>query len=211
VNIRNEPTEAGESVKRTPPAQGIAADMTLPQLEAATDFERWLEAAQARSSMASAAHAPEQPKDAAGDPASDSEVGELESIEGDARSTLPAWAAQSFHPSMPAADTPQPSAPQPLSPAWAEVAASIERLLISQTTGPHVGAAAMFRLAPDVLRETSAALSRVEGGWLLRIDSSDPRLRFDAGRHEHALRERFALGGLGELTIEQGELPNLAV
>ena len=82
-------------------------------------------------------------------------------------------------------------------------------MLISDPSGRPDGAAALFRLAPELLRDTTVALSRTAQGWLLRIDSQDARLRVDSSRHEAALRERFARGGLGDLVIEQGDLPDL--
>jgi hypothetical protein len=93
-------------------------------------------------------------------------------------------------------------------PSWQQVADYVERLLV-EASAPRTGApAAVFTLHADLLRDTSAALTRCDSGWLLRIQSDDQRLRTDdMKRHEDALRSRFASRGLGELTIEHGELP----
>jgi hypothetical protein len=91
---------------------------------------------------------------------------------------------------------------------WQQIADYVERLLVEATLPRNGAPAAVFLLRGDLLHETSAALTRVDSGWLLRIRSDDQRLRgADLDRHESALRERFARRGLGELTIEHGELP----
>lgn len=87
---------------------------------------------------------------------------------------------------------------------WAQLSAHLERLLID--SGPQGLAgrpAAMFTLSGELLADTSVSLTRTDGGWLLRIQSSDPLLRADSKRHEAALRKRFADRGLGELIVEQ--------
>jgi hypothetical protein len=93
-------------------------------------------------------------------------------------------------------------------PSWQQVADYVERLLV-EASAPRSGApAAVFTLHADLLQDTSAALTRVDTGWLLRIQSDDQRLRSgDMKRHEDALRSRFASRGLGDLIIEHGELP----
>jgi hypothetical protein len=211
MNVRHEATDATQSSRHVPAVGDIAAT-TLSRIEAAADFERCLDAASPRCSTPPDNRSEATPSTDSRAIDEDTRVAEAIDAEeaggDDVRSVVPPWAAHALVPCS-ASDAPQSAATAPSSPAWAEVCASIERLLVMQSAGPHAGAAAMFRLAPEVLRETSVALSRVEGGWRLRIDSGDPRLRLDAERHERALRERFECSGLGELTIEQGELPAL--
>jgi hypothetical protein len=156
-------------------------------LEAVAAFERFLDQADQRSQQQRAS-ADEQRQERSEDPGF----------------TLPPWAV-----SVMASGGPAPMVPEPTGSAWGEVAACIERLLVSDATHRAEGAAALFRVAPGLLEDTTLALSRTESGWLLRIDTCDARLRADPARHEAALRERFARQGLGELTIEQGELPVL--
>ncbi len=208
----------------TKPADRVTPPTRLSEIEMAADFERWFDQAQAAADLAS------QPADGSG---GNSGVPEDASapIEGDAsgagdqgssgdsdndddldpRFSQPAWAAQSFGVNTPALDAAalQQAHHAPAPQAWAEIAAQIERLLITDPAGRPDGAAALFRLAPELLRDTTVALSRTAQGWLLRIDSQDARLRVDSTRHESALRERFAKGGLGDLVIEQGDLPQL--
>jgi hypothetical protein len=92
-------------------------------------------------------------------------------------------------------------------PAWSEVSAYLERLFVEGGPQPGGGPAAMFTLRADVLVDTAVCLTRVAQGWSLRIDTRDRHLLVDARRHEAALRERFAQRGLGELTVELGEMP----
>jgi Type III secretion protein (HpaP) len=222
MQVSNDSTDtrpsAPESVDR------VKAPTRLSDIEAAADFERWLDRAQAaaeielpavddtgRSSTSAddASAAKGSPADGDDGSCSDSDSDSEPDI--DPRFAQPAWAAQSFGAAMPALDAAalaQAHAPAPQ--AWAEIAAQIERLLMTNPVGRPDGAAALFRLAPEVLRDTTVALSRTPQGWLLRIDSQDARLRVDSTRHEAALRERFAKGGLGDLVIEEGDLPDLA-
>jgi hypothetical protein len=203
------------------PVDRVKAPTRLSDIEAAADFERWLDQAQAAAEVElpaadesagssntndeTAAVAKESKADA--DTGDDGSFGDGDSEQDvDPRFAQPAWAVQSFGAGMP--ELAAARAPAPL--AWAEIAAQIERLLITDPAGRPDGAAALFRLAPELLRDTTVALSRTAQGWLLRIDSQDARLRVDSTRHEAALRERFAKGGLGDLVIEEGELPDLA-
>ena len=220
MQVSHDSTDTRPSAAK--PADRIAPPTRLSDIEAAADFERWLEQAQAGAD--SGAHAAEEP---GGNGARSDDA--LAAIEGDAggaddqgsfddseqdvdpRFAQPAWAAQSFGAGTPALDAAalQQAHHAPAPQAWAEIAAQIERLLITDPAGRPDGAAALFRLAPELLRDTTVALSRNAQGWLLRIDSQDARLRVDSTRHEAALRERFARGGLGDLVIEQGDLPNI--
>jgi hypothetical protein len=207
----------------TKPVDRVKAPTRLSDIEAAADFERWLDQAQAATNVELPA-ADESAASSATDEAPVAKEGRAEGDSGDdgsfddsdsehdvdPRFTQPAWAAQSFGAGMPpldAATLAQAHVPAPQ--AWSEIAAQIERLLITDPAGRPDGAAALFRLAPELLRDTTVALSRNAQGWLLRIDSQDARLRVDSTRHEAALRERFARGGLGELVIEEGELADL--
>jgi hypothetical protein len=203
------------------PIDRVKAPTRLSDIEAAADFERWLDRAQAAAEVelpaaddtAGSSNSPDDAAAAAketqgdGDAGDDGSFGDGDSEQDvDPRFAQPTWAAQSFGAGMPA---PVPAqTPAPL--AWAEIAAQIERLLITDPAGRPDGGAALFRLAPELLRDTTVALSRTAQGWLLRIDSQDARLRVDCARHEAALRERFAKGGLGDLVIEEGDLPKLA-
>lgn len=210
--------EAIDDAPATPPlpAPGIHGKATPalppPGIDAAAEFERWLEQAHDEygGAAASSPDAPERDGDTAALPqdatADDADLARHDDI--DARFAPPTWAALSLTtptevPALAAA--PQPAPP----PAWAEVSACIERLLVTDPGGRAEQAAALFRVAPELLRETTLALRRSGSGWLLRIDSQDDRLHVDAARHEAALRERFACAGLGELVIERGELPDL--
>jgi hypothetical protein len=219
MQVSNDTTDTRPSAPE--PIDRVKAPTRLSDIEAAADFERWLERAQAAAEVelpaADESAGSSNTNDdtiAAKESSRDSDAGDDGSFgDGDSeqdvdpRFAQPAWAAQSFGTGMPA---PVPAqAPAPL--AWAEIAAQIERLLITAPAGRSDGAAALFRLAPELLRDTTVALSRTAQGWLLRIDSQDARLRVDSTRHEAALRERFAKGGLGDLVIEEGELPDLAL
>jgi hypothetical protein len=205
------------------PVDRVKAPTRLSDIEAAADFERWLDQAQAAANVELPA-ADESATSGATDEAPVAQEGRTEGDSGDdgsfddsdsepdvdPRFTQPAWAAQSFGAGMPSPDAATlAKAHAPAPQAWAEIAVQIERLLITDPSGRPDGAAALFRLAPELLRDTTVALSRTAQGWLLRIDSQDARLRVDSTRHEAALRERFARGGLGDLVIEQGDLPDL--
>jgi hypothetical protein len=206
------------------PVDRVTPQTRLSEIEMAADFERWFDQAQAAADLASpAAEEPggnsgmpdDAPAPIEGDASGAGNDGSFDDSESDndldPRFSPPVWAAQTFGAGTPALDiTAQQQAhhaPAPL--AWAEIAAQIERLLITDPAGRPDGAAALFRLAPELLRDTTVALSRNAHGWLLRIDSQDARLRVDSTRHEAALRDRFAKGGLGDLMIEQGDLPDL--
>jgi hypothetical protein len=221
MQVSNDNVDTRPSASK--PVDRVKAPTRLSDIEAAADFERWLDQAQAAANVELPA-ADESATSSATDDAPIAQEGRTEGDAGDdgsfddsdsehdvdPRFTQPAWAAQSFGAGMPALDAAtlaQAHAPAPQ--AWAEIAAQIERLLITDPAGRPDGAAALFRLAPELLRDTTVALSRTPQGWLLRIDSQDARLRVDATRHEAALRERFARGGLGDLVIEQGDLPNI--
>jgi hypothetical protein len=204
VGHQNTETRSVEPVSST----RLTAPTPMTAIEAAAEFECRLDEAQA------AAEAP--PADRVSDDAQSSgngrsnDGGDDDSEQAfDARFSPPAWAASSFGAGMPTPDA-AASVPTgaPASQAWAEISAHIERMLITDPAGRPDGAAALFRLAPELLRETTVALSRNAHGWLLRVDSGDPRLRVDSTRHEAALRERFARTGLGDLVIEQGDLPD---
>lgn len=215
TGIDNAPTRPARP-DAAQPVDRVRAPASLSEIEAAADFERWLDRAQTTAEL----ELPAAEERASGEPTDDAAVahdGDAGSDDGsfddsageqdtDARFAQPAWAAQSFNASTPVLDA-AALAPLPAPQAWTEIAAQIERLLITDPAGRPDGAAALFRLAPELLRDTTVALSRTPQGWLLRIDSQDARLRVDATRHEAALRERFAKGGLGELVIEEGELP----
>ena len=209
----------------TKPADRVTPPTRLSEIEMAADFERWFDQAQSAADLASQPAAGSggnsgTPDDASAAVEGDASGANDEGSSGDSdndnnldpRFSQPAWAAQSFGAGTPAqgAAALQQAHHAPAPQAWAEIAAQIERLLITDPAGRPDGAAALFRLAPELLRETTVALSRTAQGWLLRIDSQDARLRVDSTRHEAALRERFAKGGLGDLVIEQGELPPLA-
>lgn len=208
------------------PVDRVAPPARLSEIEQAADFERWFDAAQAAADGASqAVDEPSghngMPDDALaavegrgeGDGSGADDEGSFDDNDNDLdpRFSQPAWAAQTFGAGTPALDAAalQQAQHAPAPQAWAEIAAQIERLLITGPSGRPDGAAALFRLAPELLRDTTVALSRTAQGWLLRIDSHDARLRVDSARHEAALRERFAKGGLGDLVIEEGELPDL--
>jgi hypothetical protein len=200
---------------RVTPARDVTPTR-LDAIEAAAEFEHRLELAQATAEAEAMAAdqraggggpAAEQPVD---DGPHDEQGSDDSEHDRDARFSQPAWAAMCFGAGAPTPDA-LPVAPTstPAPQAWAEISAHIERMLITDPAGRCDGAAALFRLAPELLRDTTVALSRNAHGWLLRIDSGDPRLRVDSMRHEAALRERFANGGLGDLVIEQGDLPDL--
>lgn len=93
--------------------------------------------------------------------------------------------------------------------AWSEVSAHLERLFVASGSQPGGGPAALFTLRADLLADTAVSLTRVPHGWALRIDTRDWKLRGDTRQQEAALRDRFAQRGLGDLTIEQGELPRV--
>jgi hypothetical protein len=128
--------------------------------------------------------------------------------------TVPAWAAtppwlplQLGHAvSAPAAPT---SAGAEVPAAWAEVAMSLQQLLV-QATQPGAVPMAQFTLSPDLLAQTSLQISRTASGWRLKLDSLDARLNDDAEFHEARLCTRFAHSGLGELVIERSVLPVMA-
>jgi hypothetical protein len=221
MQVSNDTADTRPSAPK--PVDRVKAPTRLSDIEAAADFERWLDQAQATaevelpaadessSSMVDDATATKESKadgDAGDDDGSFDDSDSERDL--DPRFAQPVWAAQSFGAGtapIDAAMLAQTHVPAPQ--AWAEIAAQIERLLITDPTGRPDGAAALFRLAPELLRDTTVALSRTPQGWLLRIDSQDARLRVDSTRHEAALRERFARGGLGDLVIEQGDLPGL--
>jgi hypothetical protein len=213
------PTAPKPVDRATPPTR-------LSEIERAADFERWFDEAQAAADGAlQAADEPGSnsgvPDDAPaavegkgeGDGGGADDEGSFDDSDSDLdpRFSQPAWAAQTFGAGTPVLDAAalQQAHHAPAPQAWAEIAAQIERLLITDPAGRPGGSAALFRLAPELLRDTTVALSRTAQGWLLRIDSQDARLRVDSTRHEAALRERFAKGGLGDLVIEEGDLPDL--
>lgn len=218
MQVSNDTTDTRPSAPK--PVDRVKAPTRLSDIEAAADFERWLDRAQAAGEVelpatdeSVSSSNTNDDTTATKESSRDSDAGDDASFgDGDSepdvdpRFAQPAWAAQSFGAGIPELAPTQ--APAPL--AWAEIAAQIERLLITDPAGRPDGAAALFRLAPELLRDTTVALSRTAQGWLLRIDSQDARLRVDSTRHETALRERFAKGGLGDLVIEEGELPDLA-
>lgn len=210
----------------TKPVDRVAPPTRLSEIERAAEFERRFDEAQAAADAASqAADEPGGhggvPDDAIaavqgrgeGDGSGADDEGSFDDSDSDLdpRFSPPAWAAQTFAAGTPALDAAalQHAHHAPAPQAWAEIAAQIERLLITHPAGRSDGGAALFRLAPELLRDTTVALSRTAQGWLLRIDSQDARLRVDSTRHEAALRERFAKRGLGDLVIEEGELPDL--
>ena len=209
----------------TKPDDRVTSPTRLSDLQAAADFERWLDQAQTAAAVElPAADDPSTSRNAdedspvaaqgraGGDTGDDGSFDDGDTERDlDPRFSQPAWATQSFGAGTPTLDAAalQQAHHAPAPQAWAEIAAQIERLLITDPAGRPDGAAALFRLAPELLRETTVALSRTAQGWLLRIDSQDARLRVDSTRHETALRERFAKGGLGDLMIEQGDLPDL--
>jgi hypothetical protein len=220
MQVSHDTTDTRPSAPK--PVDRVKAPTRLSDIEAAADFERWLDRAQAATAVelpaadksAASSNSTDEATAAAKEGKGDADAGDDGSLgDGDSeqdvdpRFAQPAWAAQSFGAGMPELAPAQ--APAPL--AWAEIAAQIERLLITDPAGRPDGAAALFRLAPELLRDTTVALSRTAQGWLLRIDSQDARLRVDSTRHEAALRERFAKGGLGDLVIEEGELPDLGL
>jgi hypothetical protein len=117
---------------------------------------------------------------------------------------LPAHALVAPWAAPPIASNAAPAPPRDAGSGWARISAHLDRLLIDAgPPGLNGRAAAAFTLSGNVLADTSASLTRTEGGWLLRIQSSDPLLLTDSRRHEAALRKRFADRGLGELIVEQ--------
>lgn len=98
-------------------------------------------------------------------------------------------------------------APAEQAPAWAQISAHVERMLVEAGGKAGNGPAAVMTLKADLLVDTSMCLTRVAEGWSLRIESRDRRLLTDADTHEAALRELFAARGLGALTIEHGAMP----
>jgi hypothetical protein len=223
MQVSNHTTDARPSSPK--PVDRVKAPTPMSDIEAAADFERWLDQAQAAANVelpptadsssgsggTDEASAPDG-SHANGDAGEDGSFDDGDSERDlDPRFSQPAWAAQSFGAGTPTLDAAamQQAQHAPALQAWAEIAAQIERLLVTDPAGRPDGAAALFRLAPELLRDTTVALSRTSQGWLLRIDSQDARLRVDSTRHEAALRERFARGGLGDLMIEQSDLPDL--
>jgi hypothetical protein len=100
------------------------------------------------------------------------------------------------------------TAAAPIEPAWSQISDYVERLLVGAGKPGVDAPQALFTLRSELLHETSAALTRVDNGWVLRIQSDDARMRgADMQRQEEALRDRFARRGLGEIRIEHGELP----
>jgi hypothetical protein len=222
MQVSHDTTDTRPSAPK--PVDRVTAPTRLSNIEAAADFERWLDQAQAAAdgfelpaADESAGSSPFEVTPAAeegladGSTAGDDGSTDDNEPDADPRFSQPAWAAQSFGANAPALNAAalQQAHYAPAPQAWAEIAAQIERLLITDPAGRPDGAAALFRLAPELLRDTTVALSRTSQGWLLRIDSQDARLRVDSSRHEAVLRERFARGGLGDLVIEQGDLPDL--
>jgi hypothetical protein len=222
MQVSHDTTDTRPSAPK--PVDRVTPPTRLSEIEMAADFERWFDQAQAVADLASQpADEPgsnsgmpdDAPAAIEGDASDADDEGSFDDNDGgndlDPRFSPPAWAAQSLGTGTPALDiTAQQQAHHAPAPqAWAEIAAQIERLLIADPAGRPDGAAALFRLAPELLRDTTVALSRTQQGWLLRIDSQDARLRVDSARHEAVLRERFAKGGLGDLVIEQGDLPNI--
>ncbi len=228
MQVSNDTTDTRPTAPQ--PVDRAVPPTRLSEIERAADFERWFDQAQAAADGASQAadesgsHSgvPDDARAAVegqcegqyeGDAGSAGDEGSFDDSDSDLdpRFSQPAWAAQTFGAGTPALDAAalQQAHHAPAPQAWAEIAAQIERLLITDPAGRPDGAAALFRLAPELLRDTTVALSRTAQGWLLRIDSQDARLRVDSTRHEAALRERFARGGLGDLVIEEGELPDL--
>jgi hypothetical protein len=208
---------APNTAERPPPSgRSVAVDPSLSAATAAADFERWLEDAQRQSGTEpySASGSEPQPRDAPADTArkdtgASGERQEDQRAAADTGPPLPLWAALSFGAGTPASEVSPSPAAGASSATWAEVSASIERLLVGDVTAARSDTAALFRLAPELLRDTRMALSRTDAGWSLRIDSSDPWVRSGAAQHQALLRARFASAGLGELTVEQGELPEL--
>ncbi len=87
--------------------------------------------------------------------------------------------------------------------ALAQLSAYVERLLIEASPRDDRRQAALIKLSDDVFVDTSLSLSRHEhGGWLLRISTADERLLRDMDGCRAALSERFALRGLGDLSVE---------
>jgi hypothetical protein len=222
MQVSHDSTDTRPSAPK--PVDRVTPPTKLSEIEMAADFERWFEQAQAAADVASQpAEEPaatngmqdDAPAAIEGDTADDGEDGSFDDSNSDndldPRFSPPEWAAQSFGSGTPSPDiTAQQQAHHAPAPqAWAEIAAQIERLLITDPAGRPDGAAALFRLAPELLRETTVALSRNAQGWLLRIDSQDARLRVDSTRHETALLQRFANSGLGDLVIEQCDLPDV--
>jgi hypothetical protein len=99
------------------------------------------------------------------------------------------------------------AAPAHGSLAWNEVSAYIDRLLVGADGVQGAGPAAIFSLSQSLLADTTVSLTRKAGGWALRIQTTDTELLDDAQRHETTLCERFAERGLGQLTVEHGEVP----
>lgn len=213
---------AAPAPQAAPPPTPVGARSVQRDAQASTDeqaaFERLMDRAHV-ADVASAdelADAPGRSADRAARAARD-RVGErserrdtsLETADDAARATPPlAWALP--YPLCGMASTiapPAGSAATDTRPAWSELSAYLERLFVEGGTRPGGGPAAMFTLHADVLADTAVCLTRVAQGWSLRIDTRDRRLLVDARRHEAALRERFAHRGLGELTIELGEMP----
>lgn len=102
---------------------------------------------------------------------------------------------------------PSSAAPAEQAPAWAQISAHVERMLVEAGGKAGNGPAAVMTLKADLLIDTSMSLTRVAEGWSLRIESRDRRLLADADSHESALRELFTARGLGALTIEHGAMP----
>jgi hypothetical protein len=87
---------------------------------------------------------------------------------------------------------------------WAQLGRWMDQLLVSSASqGSRANTEARFTLSQDLFADTHATLTRTPDGWLLRLQTDDPRLRADAKHHEAALRKRFAQRGLGELVVEQ--------
>jgi hypothetical protein len=226
MQVSNDTTDTRPAAAK--PVDRAAPPTRLSEIERAADFERWFDQAQAatdaalqaagepggNSGVPDDAPAAVEGKDEGNGGGADDE-GSFDDSDSDSdvdpRFSQPAWAAQTFGAGPPALDAAalQQVHHAPAPQAWAAIAAQIERLLITDPAGRPGGGAALFRLAPELLRDTTVALSRTAQGWLLRIDSQDARLRVDSTRHEAALRERFAKSGLGDLVIEEGELPDL--
>jgi hypothetical protein len=178
-----------------------------PWPSAAAEFEQALAAVGMGQFVA---ELPAENHDTQDDGANDTEQAQADASEtADNPGALPYWAAPTFNAgALAAAMSPTPPNLEPS--AWAEVSACIEQLLITDSRTRRGAGAALFRLAPELLEDTTVALSRTDSGWLLQIDSQDPRLHGESERQERSLRERFARGGYGELTIEHARLPRLA-
>jgi hypothetical protein len=87
---------------------------------------------------------------------------------------------------------------------WAQLGRWVDQLLVSSAApGSSANTEARFTLSQDLFADTHAMLTRTPDGWLLRLQTDDPRLRADAKQHEAALRKRFAERGLGDLVVEQ--------